>query len=73
MSTLSTHEEWPENVATAPEPGLPDGESLTSCTTSLLSSDAEMSTCRDSDYARVKVSVNNIRWSPATKRAIERP
>ena len=38
---LRTQDEWPLRVATAPEPGLPEGETRTSCRTSRLSSDAE--------------------------------
>jgi hypothetical protein len=30
MLVLSTHEEWPVRVATAPEPGFPDGVERTS-------------------------------------------
>lgn len=46
MSALRTHEVCPANVATAPEPGLPDGETRTSCSMSRLSSDADMRSCR---------------------------
>ncbi len=41
-SALNTHDVCPLNVATAPEPGFPEGEDLTSCTIRRLSSDAEI-------------------------------
>ena len=45
MSVLRTHEECPLRVATAPDPGLPDGDTRTSCRMRRLSSDAESSSC----------------------------
>lgn len=45
ISVLSTQEECPDNVATAPEPGFPEGEYRTSCSVRRLSSDAETSSC----------------------------
>lgn len=42
-SVLNTHDECPVRVATAPEPGFPDGETRTSCRISRLSSDADKS------------------------------
>lgn len=40
---LRTHEEWPLRVATAPDPGLPDADTRTSCNMSRLSSEADRS------------------------------
>ena len=55
-SALSTHEVCPLRVATAPEPGLPEGEDLTSCMIRRLSSDAEINS-----YFEVMVADSSVK------------
>lgn len=54
---LSTQDECPTKLATAPEPGFPLGDTRTSCRTNRLSSDAESKSCESADHATLRTVI----------------
>ena len=67
MSVLRTQEECPLRVATAPEPGLPEDDTRTSCKIRRLSSDADRSS-----YSKERRGRNHVDGAgPKWKRTVE--
>lgn len=52
MEVLSTQDECPTREATAPDPGLPDGDTRTSCNIRRLSSEPDSNSCESADHAK---------------------